>query len=267
MMRALRRVSGLKITIMMHDTIPLDHPEFTRPGQSEVFARKLAVASHYADRVIHLANTTRQQTEAQLATLGRVPPGIVAPLDVTPAAPDASALPPGLMPDTPYFVALGTIEPRKNHALLLDVWGQLASRGGEIPALIIVGNRGWADARLMSRIDSGVPGIKVVSGLEDAAVSALLMGARALLFPSFAEGFGLPPREAAALGIPVLCSDLPVLREGLGTYPVYLGSTDSFSWMETILSVYRGKKIESSGKTGTETPLWTQHFKTVLNSL
>lgn len=255
------RAAGLRAEVMIHDTIPLDHPHLARADTVEPFRRKLAAVSAHADRVIHLTEDTRARTEAQLARLGRVPPGVVAPNGVTVAAP--GALPPGLTPVAPWFVALGTIEPRKNIGLLLDVWERLAPA----PQLYIIGSRGWADAALLARLDALPPGgpVRVLSGLPDGAVTTLLSGARALLFPSLAEGFGLPPLEAAALGTPVIAGDLGVTRELLGDYAVYLPLGDSYSWAETITR----KAAEPPGimvqGAGVRIPLWEDHFKIVLS--
>jgi len=262
MMRALHAVPGLRIVVLLHDTIPLDHPEYTRPGQISGFRAKMAAVSAHADLIVHTAHATRAATEAQLSCLGRVPPGLVAPLGVAVPPPDQGALPPGLDLSAPWFVTVGTIEPRKNHTLLLDVWEAMAAQG-PVPRLFILGNRGWADPALLARLDRGVPGITVLSGLCDGAMMALVAGARAMLFPSHVEGFGLPPFEAASLGTPVISTPLPVIHEGLGDYPVYAGASDSYSWMETILAL----NAHESRMKNIEPPSWTDHFRIVLNDL
>ena len=161
-------------------------------------------------------------------------------------------------------MTLGTIEPRKNHALLLDVWDGLAQGGGDIPHLFIIGNRGWADPALLARLDAQPAGVTELRGLSDGAVAALVAGARALLFPTLAEGYGLPPLEAAALGTPVVCTDLTVLRETLLDYPVYLHPSDSYAWMETIRAHADGSGGRN-GKAGLDLPSWKDHFNAVLS--
>jgi glycosyltransferase involved in cell wall biosynthesis len=258
------RAAGLRVAVLVHDTIPLDHPGFSRAGTPEAFGRKLGAVARHADLVIHTAQATRTATEAHLARAGRVPSGIVAPLGVTVAPPDPAALPAGLDLTRPCFVALGTVEPRKNHALLLDVWARLAQGDGPLPQLLILGNRGWADPALLARLDGGPEGVTELSGLADGAVSALLAASRGLLFPSFAEGYGLPPLEAAALGVPVVCSDLPVLRELLSDYPVYLDPSDSYSWERVVRT-----RTAGDGRTAPESayaiPAWEAHFNAVLS--
>jgi glycosyltransferase involved in cell wall biosynthesis len=259
--------SGGRVVVLLHDTIPLDFPHYTRVGIPEVFARKLAAVSAQADLIIHSTHDARQKSERHLAQMGRVPPGIVANLGVVAAAADSVALPVGLGVDRPFFLALGTIEPRKNLGLLCDVWQSTP----DLPPLYIVGNKGWASADLFERI-SETHGITLLGPLPDGAVAALMDKALALVFPSFAEGFGLPPLEAAARGLPVLCSDLPVLRELLADLPVYLEPTDVYAWRQELLA--RTKKGaeqigRDQGSTGSRfaLPSWDAHFNAILTAL
>lgn len=255
--------AGLSVTVLIHDTIPLDHPQFARPGTVEPFRARLAAVSVHASRIIHLTEATRRLTEAQMARMGRVPPGVVAPIGVELATPDPCLLPPELDLAALYFVTLGTIEPRKNHALLLDVWARLPSPA---PRLYIVGNRGWADAALLARLDA-LPDqgpVRVLHDLPDGAVAALVGRARALLAPSLAEGFGLPPVEAASLGTPVIAADLAVTRELIGNMAVYLPASDIYSWVETIVRQAALPQIDGE-KTVWHAPTWDAHFKTVLS--
>lgn len=258
------RNAGLAVTVLIHDTIPLDHPAFARPDTVEPFRAKLAAVSAHANLIVHITNAARRKTEAQLAQIGRVPEGITAPIGVASPQPDPTALPHGLDLTPPYFVTLGTIEPRKNHALLLDVWAKL---GPNAPRLYIVGHRGWADASLLERLNALPPDgpIRELQGLEDPAVAALLQGAAALLAPSFAEGFGLPPLEAASLGTPVIAANLDVTKELLGDKAVYLDPCDSYSWMETIVRQAQTPAFSPSPADIWRAPTWDAHFKMVLS--
>ena len=248
--------AGLRIAVLVHDTIPLDHPEFARPDMIAPFRRKMQAVAQQADLVIHTSHDARAKTEAQFAKLGRVPEAVVANLGVVVAAP--TALP--FVPQPPYFVILGTIEPRKNHALLLDIWENLPNP----PRLYIIGGRGWSNAAITARLDALPPGspVRELTGLPDGAVTSLLQGAQALLFPSHAEGFGLPALEAAALGTPVIAADLAVFHELLGGFAMYLNATDSNSWLETIRQQATTERTRGDRKIA---PKWTDHFKNVLS--
>jgi glycosyltransferase involved in cell wall biosynthesis len=249
-------LAGIKIVVLIHDTIPLDHPQYCRPDQIPPFAQKIAATARYADLVIHVTQDARSKTEAHFAKLGRVPRGVTAHLGLNLGHVET------LLPSRPYFVALGTIEPRKNHALLFDIW---ESGKEDQPQLHVIGAKGWASPALFAQMDRLIARNLVVHHpkLDDPAAMALLAGAQALLFPSFAEGFGLPPLEAATLGVPVVANDLPVLREVLGDFAVYLDAADRYSWIEIIaaLRYHDGEK-----KNSFRPPTWSQHFNTVLTA-
>jgi glycosyltransferase involved in cell wall biosynthesis len=264
--RAVKSVPGAQVLVMVHDTIPLDYPQFCAPGAPQVFSKKLAVVAANADLVVHTARCTMAQTETHFARLGRVPHGVVAPLGVVIAAPDAKGL---VTTSPPYFVALGTIEPRKNIGLLVKVWGELLKSAGRVPHLYIVGNRGWADQALYDQLDALVArgAATVLHDLGDEAVTALLQGAEALLFPSLAEGFGLPPLEAAALGVKVIAGKLPVVVEMLDDYPVYVDTTDVYAWLEAISEQMGHRKQDTNAKTQIRVPPnWPDHFSGVFGT-
>ena len=140
----------------------------------------------------------------------------------------------------PYFVCLGTIEPRKNHLLLLNLWRHLAQtlEAGSVPRLIVIGRRGWENEQVVDMLER-CPALKghveELNGCSDARMASLLRGARALLMPSFAEGYGMPVAEALSVGTPVICSDLPALREAGGEAPDYLSPLDGPGWQALIL--------------------------------
>ncbi len=259
--------AGGQAHVLVHDMIPLDHPEYQRPGSAAFFERRMRAVSRRADLVIYNSAVSRRDAERYFSEWGRVPPGLVAHLGIEVPKPAPDALPADLDLATPYFVTLGTIEPRKNHALLLDIWEDLTAHG-PAPNLYIVGNRGWNNQAVLARLDARPRGVTELNGLPDGAVAALLQGARALLFPSHAEGFGLPPCEAHALGTPVVASDLPVIREILGNIPIYASPADMYSWRKTIQALAEETETRQStgGRQGAglSLPTWEEHFNQVL---
>ena len=271
--QAVRRVPGARVTVMIHDTIPLDYPDWQREGSVDRFRDLLGRAGREADLI--LANS--HATAADIARyLPDGPPVLPAPLGVTTAEPARlpAALRGVLRDDRPFFLAVGTIEPRKNHALLLDVWDALSHEvePEDLPALLICGTRGWRNEEVFARLDgSPLRGRHVfeVPGLSDGQIAALNDRAVAHLMPSLAEGFGLPPAEAAARGTPVLCHDLPVLREILGDFPVYLPANDIYAWKKCIKGMAENHAIGApGGRTGNvfKAPGWDDHFKVVLKA-
>ncbi|KAK0329875.1 hypothetical protein LTR94_035023, partial [Friedmanniomyces endolithicus] len=97
-------------------------------------------------------------------------------------------------------------------------------------------------------------------------MAALLAGARALVMPSFAEGFGMPVAEALSLGVPVICSDLAALREVGGNTPDYLDPLDGPGWKAMILDHARSGPAHTAqkGRLGQwHKPLWSEHMDIV----
>jgi glycosyltransferase involved in cell wall biosynthesis len=175
------------------------------------------------------------------------------------------------LPEAPYFVCVGTIEPRKNHLLLLNLWRRLATECGPLtPRLVLVGHRGWETGDAVEMLDR-CPALRGVvferNHVPDAEMARLLKGSRALLLPSFAEGFGFPMVEALGLGVPVLCSDLAALRENGGDVPEFLDPLDSRGWRDAIIDYSSGtsprRQAQLRRLAGWKTTGWQDHFAAV----
>jgi glycosyltransferase involved in cell wall biosynthesis len=262
---ALRR-QGCRFVPLIHDLIPLIHPEFARQGHAEKHRRRIATTAQLADAIVVNSAATAADLEPWLSTRATPPPVAVAPLGIiTPKVED----PPVAL--RPYFVALGTIEPRKNHLLLLNLWRQMASTlGPAAPRLVVVGRRGWENENVLDMLErcAAIDGIVRETGpLPDHEVASLLRGSRALLFPSFAEGFGLPLAEALAIGVPAIVSDLPALREVGGAVPDYLDPLDGTSWRNAVLDYARGdslaRRAQLARLASWKPSTWAEHFAIV----
>ncbi len=121
----------------------------------------------------------------------------------------------------PYILAVGTLQPRKNLARLVDAFAALAARRPELPhRLVLVGRRGWLDDPIFAALQRpGSPArgrVQITGYLADDDLPIVYNGATALAFPSLYEGFGLPALEALACGTPVLTSDRSSLPEVVG---------------------------------------------------
>jgi glycosyltransferase involved in cell wall biosynthesis len=259
-----RHRAGGKTCVFVHDAIPAEFPEYARPGGAEKHERRLRNAAALADGILVNSHATAASLERFLGK--RRPPLLVAPLGVEPRF--AGAVPE--VRDRPYFLCLGTIEPRKNHLLLLHVWRSLAGEG-DAPRLILVGRRGWENENVVDMLErsTAIGGLVEEAGrVGDARLAGVVAGARAVLMPSFAEGFGLPMAEALAAGVPVIASDLPALRETGGGVPDYLDPLDGPGWRQAIRdyaapgSPRRAAQLERLQ--GWSPPGWDAHFAAVL---
>jgi len=230
----LRRWNARLVTLV-HDLIPLEHPEFARPGGKAAFERKLATITALSSGVLTNSRATARALAPYLARAGNRAPMRVAPLGVPTTAADGKAS----VGAAPYFVVLSTIEPRKNHMLLLHLWRRMAETRppSDIPRLVLIGRRGWENENILDLLDRApaLKGCVVEHGrMPDAEMRHLLAGATALLCPSFAEGYGLSVAEALEAGVPVIASDIPALREVGGEAAEYLDPLDGPAWSRAI---------------------------------
>lgn len=263
------RATGAKLAVLIHDLIPIRFPEYGRAGEAKRHGLRMGTALDHATTLIANSAETARDLAAFAAETGRTPPKILAaPLGIEAGfGRDGAAV----RAQKPYFVAVGTIEPRKNHLLLLHLWRRLVDRLGEAtPTLVLVGRRGWENEQVIDLLERA-PAIRThvveVNDLADAALGALLRGARALLFPSFAEGYGLPLAEALALGAPTIASDLPAFREIVGDRVELLDPLDGMAWERAVLdymadpSPRRTAAVERAR--GYAAPTWDAHFTAV----
>lgn len=146
--------------------------------------------------------------------------------------------------DRPYLLMVGTIEPRKSHALALDAMERLWAQGREL-CLCIAGKEGWMVGELMERLHSHpLAGSKLflIEHSTDADIAFLYAQAAGLLFLSKGEGFGLPLVEAAHHGIPIICSDIRVFHEIAGDFATYVNFEDA-DLLAHELTVWWGRKL------------------------
>ncbi len=116
-----------------------------------------------------------------------------------------------------YLLYVGTLEPRKNVDRILDAWESLRAQRLEFPPLVIAGAPGWRNSALRQRLENlAGQGVEVLGHLGRSELIRLYQGARIFLYPSLYEGFGLPPLEAMACGIPVIVSNVSSLPEVVG---------------------------------------------------
>lgn len=258
----------IRPVFFVHDIIPIDYPEYGVPGEDARHRVRMNTVSRHAAAVIVNSDDVGARLAAFLAREGwRAPPIHVAHLGVEPVFAGEPVFSHGVAETEtlpPYFVVCSTIEARKNHLLLLQVWRELAELHGDAtPKLVVVGRRGWESEAAADLLDR-CPGVRrhvvEASGLSSAGLAELVQGARALLMPSFAEGYGIPIVEALTLGTPVIASDIPVHREVAGTRGTFLHPLDGPGWRDAV----RAATAASPPRIADYAPPgWDDHFRIV----
>jgi glycosyltransferase involved in cell wall biosynthesis len=161
--------------------------------------------------------TPTQAVAAELVDTYSVSPDRI---QVTPMGVDnawfvaSAARPPGVPKH--YVLAVGTREPRKGLDVLLMAYRLLLADQIEVPPLVIAGGSGWGPALDTAKLNNGQ--VITLGYVDRPQLRGLVAGATLLAFPSLYEGFGLPPLEAMASGTPVVASDIPAVREVVGSH-------------------------------------------------
>ncbi len=192
--------------VTVHDLAPLDCPDGFAPSFVCWYRVLLPRLVRRASRVMTVSRFSR----ARLAALTGLPesailvaPGAAAPRFHPGAASKAAAVGARYGLDGPYVLTLGSLEPRKNLGRLLEAW-HLSGLAEEGLSLVVAG-RTWRSLRPVN-VRRDVPGVRVLGPVADEDLPALYAGARAFVWPSLYEGFGLPILEAMACGTPVITS-------------------------------------------------------------
>lgn len=250
---------GVARVIMVHDLIPVTHPEYCRPGEGARHRTRMRCTLRHASHIVVNSAATGAELTAFAAREGLAsPPVQVAHLGLEPLF-----LTPGWSPaPAPYFVHVGTLEGRKNLAFLLSVWRRLDERmGAAAPRLALIGRHGWENEAVLDHLhrSPNLQGlVHQVSELPDAGLARLLTGARGLVAPSSVEGFDLPVAEALSLGAPVIASDIAVHRE-LAPKARLIDPLDGPGWLTTI----EAATAKPPKPADYAAPVWGAHFKTV----
>jgi glycosyltransferase involved in cell wall biosynthesis len=215
--------------------------------------RRLTISEGTADRLTAWLGPPRPAVIPPAAS------SVFHPRDPAAVARTLTAL--GIRP--PYFLAVGTWEPRKNLELLVRVFRGLQAEGRfQQHRLVLAGGAGWKDARLRNLLQGSAadnsqsfPTIIPVGYVSDDQLAELYSGCTAFVFPSRYEGFGIPVLEARACGALVVTSDLPELREAGGENTIYFRPTPE--GLRHALTGLNGRTT-SPAKPAVSLPTWRE---------
>jgi alpha-1,3-rhamnosyl/mannosyltransferase len=228
--------------VTIHDLTLLRFPQWHPADRLALMGPALAPAVRRADHVIVPSRATRDDVLALLRAdpdrVSVIPEGVAEAFRPLETAEVAARLEPlGLRPGH-YLLFIGTMEPRKNLPRLLEA---MERAGSEVGPLVTAGGRGWHDAGLRDTIArlERAGRARHLGYVADELRPALLAGARAFVYPSLYEGFGLPPLEAMACGTPVVTSNLASLPEVTGDAALLIDPTDVPALAEALVRVWR----------------------------
>jgi glycosyltransferase involved in cell wall biosynthesis len=229
---AIPAAGGPSVVFTVHDLTVLSHPECHTLANRVRTLASVADALASGATILAVSEATRREALRLLALpveKVEVLPPILNPCfcargDVR--ADEATAQRLGI--NDLFVLAVGSLEPRKNLERLLDAWMALPGRLRRTPQLVVVGEEGWRQRGILRRLRDLTQSESVVRAerLRDRELAALYRRARALVFPSLAEGFGLPVAEAMACGAPVVTSNSSSLPEVAGDAAILVDPED-----------------------------------------
>ena len=154
------------------------------------------------------------------------------------------------IPESPYVLSLSTLEPRKNIDHTIRCFARLVQQEHINDLyLVLVGTKGWDYSKIFDEI-SNYQFLKdriIVTGyVADEDLAALYSGALAFVYPSFYEGFGLPPLEAMQCGVPVITSNTSSLPEVVGDAGIMVSPTDADTLCQSMLEIYNNPSLRDS---------------------
>lgn len=231
--------------LTVHDVSYLDHPEWF-PASSARYKRAMlmrALAKRPAAIVCDSEYSRRRLLEhcpgAGQSELRVIYPGVTSPAGVV--APEASS--------RPFFLTVAVVEPRKNHLTLLEAFRHARRAGLELDWLV-VGEPGHLSEPILEALRRE-PGVHVLGRVPGPRLEALYGGARFTATPSLAEGFGFPPLEAMARGVPTISSRGSALDETMAEASIRVDPGDVDGWCRALLELAgdaeTGERLSEAG--------------------
>lgn len=236
----LKRATGMRFAMLVHDLIPLVRPEYFEAGRAPNFGKVIAGTLPIADVILTNSKSTAADVVKWAGQQGlslRSEPRHV-PIGTGFKRPPAGALPDALVPND-YVLFVSTIEIRKNHLQAFRIWCRMLQEmpRHEVPTLVLAGGWGWMVEDLKKAIEStnGLDGkLVVISAPSDATLSALYQNCRFTLFLSYYEGWGLPVSDSLSFRKVCVTSERTSMPEAGGAFCVYVDPDNTSGAYEKI---------------------------------
>lgn len=234
-----RPVRKGKVIASVHDMSFMRYPEFTEEKNLVYLTRGIKKTIDSADAIITISKFSAEEIEHFFPSAkGKTfysHLGIAQ--NFSPAATEFVASTKAKYKlERPYIITVGTIEPRKNHLLLVDAFEQIANQGID---LVVVGGIGWKSEKIIERFKTSkyASQIHMLNNLGDGDLPALYTGASAFALPSYYEGFGFPPLEAMGCGTPVVSAPGGSLEEVIEDAGIIVKDYNADAWSAALIKV------------------------------
>ena len=250
---ALKRRFGTKFVMVVHDLIPIYARETCDQDTARVFDDFLRRAMRHADHVLSISENTAKDLRRYARSMSaRVPPITVTRNgssfdEFLPKGGHAAELAADHLPER-FVLFVATVEGRKNHRLILDIWRRMLAEGDDPPQLVCVGRVGWkSEPFVATLVETGYLDGRVILLQEVSDAHLRLLYSRCLftVFPSLYEGWGLPVGESLAAGKICVCSNRASIPEVAGEFGSYIDIDDpdqSYRVVRELVSDEAGRR-------------------------
>ena len=252
--------AGATVIPVIHDLIPLMYPAYCEKIAIRNFANAFQKLMQISSGMLTVSGTSQKDIDAYLQ---KFYPERAVPTDFFYLGADflqnrenwsEGTTPPRFkqLLHGPFFLMVGTIEPRKGHDVVLAAFENLW-KNGDVSRLCIVGQVGWKCSHILRKMETSPYRdlfLFFAHDVNDDELGFLYQRAQGVIFASHTEGFGLPMVEAMQYGLPVIASDIPIFREIAGSYPKYFRVGDADDLEQVI------KNFNGSSATAPKPPQW-----------
>ncbi len=248
---------------VIHDVVFEEHPEWVDPGLRSYLSRWSRFAASHADRIITDSDDARRRIQRTYgiedARITRIYCGLSQSAFMPAAASQMEAALRKYSLRSPYVFYLGSLERKKGIPELLGAFSRLVARGFE-GSLVLAGGKGGGGLDFESLLRRMPHGNRVrwIGYIEESEKRPLLQGARAFVYPSLYEGFGIPPLEAMALGIPCVVSNATSLPEVVPDPSMLVDVRDEKAFAGALERAVGDKKFRK--KASRKGPPWARSF-------
>lgn len=249
-----KKIKSIKNFLTIHDLIPVLFPSFCDKDVDKFFMKILEsidpstwVTCVSKSTKNDLCNQIKIDPNRVFVTYLAASPELFYPCSNLDAI--AQARQKYNIPNAPYILSLSTLEPRKNLDHLIKCFSQLIQQEKISDLyLVLVGTKGWKYEKIFeTAANFNVASDRIIftGSVADEDLAAVYSGALAFVYPTFYEGFGLPPLEAMQCGIPVITSNTSSLPEVVGDAGILLSPTDADGLCHNLLSIYNSPALRS----------------------
>ncbi|HOX39912.1 MAG TPA: glycosyltransferase family 1 protein [Candidatus Brocadiia bacterium] len=240
----------LPIVVTAHDILAISHPEFCKPLNAFHYKMILPLCLKSAQAIVVPSTWTREQIIWRMPKLeGRIKvisPGVAPEFTAEIKEEDVSKVLGRLGVRRPFILFAGSLEPKKNPGAMAAAFGILKRRHGIPHSLVIAGRINWGVDAALAALKSMGDDVRLLGPVATGDLACLYRSADLMIFPSFAEGFGIPPLEAMACGCPVVASDIPPIVESLGDSAVLVPAAHHEAIAESAARIFSDEAFRQS---------------------